>query len=88
MTDKLIKLRDESEEWEYLEWCIRFPERKPSAQAKRKSENAILVRVIQYNDGHADFEYSDGKINSHDISHIELPLETGECGEPQKLDIS
>jgi len=57
-------------------------------EAKRKSENRILVRVIQYNDGHADFEYSDGKINSHDLSHIELPLETGECGEPQKLDIS
>lgn len=40
MTDKLIKLCDESEEWEYLEWCTRFPERKPSAQAKTKAEIA------------------------------------------------
>lgn len=57
-------------------------------EAKRKSENRILVRIRQYNDGHADFEYSDGTVNSHDLSHIKLPLEAGECGEPQELDIS
>jgi hypothetical protein len=40
MTDKLIKLCDESEAWEYLEWCTRFPERRPSENAKTKAQIA------------------------------------------------
>jgi hypothetical protein len=40
MSEKLIKLCDESEEWEYLEWCTIFPERKPSKNAKTKAQIA------------------------------------------------
>lgn len=57
-------------------------------EAKRKSKNCVLVRICQYNDGHADFEYSDGTVNSHDLSHLKLSIEAGECGEPQELGIS